>query len=169
MSLPANQMSLPGNSSFSLPFEATIAREASSTPWQGKTCGNAIRGGRQVGSGRFGRWAQNEPDNSRRSMGNLHPDSYTAGRATHGSNRAARRSSTDNTRRSMGNLLPDSYTAGRATHGSNRSTRPANTVIVVPQPYYPSYDPYYYRRYRPLVVPAKTLYGPRAVRRFMGW
>jgi len=138
--------------------------------------------------------AQNEPDNTRRSMGNLHPDSYTAGRATHGSNRATRRSSTDNSRRSMGNLHPDSYTAGRATHGSNRATRPTNTVIVAPTPYYPRYNPYHHRRYQPyysggygyypyyptpyyrpryvyppVVVPAETLYGPRAVRRFMGW
>jgi len=100
----------------------------------------------------------------------------------------------DNTRRSMGNLHPDSYTAGRATHGSNRSTRPTNTVIVAPTPYYPRYNPYHHRRYQPyysggygyypyyptpyyrpryvyppVVVPAETLYGPRAVRRFMGW
>lgn len=135
--------------------------------------------------------AQGEPDNSRRSMGNLHPDSYTAGRATHGSNAAAQRSAVENARRSMGNLLPDSYTAGQATHGSNRSTRPTNTVIVVPQPYYPGYyyggypyypdgygyypyypRPYYYPGYvypPPAVLPAETLYGPRTLRRFFGW
>jgi len=91
----------------------------------------------------------------------------------------------DNRRRSMGNLRP----TPPAAQGTNR------TIIVVPQPYYigygspyyPGYRPYYpggygyypyyqvpYPYYRgpivypPIYVPAEPLYGPRALRRFMG-
>ena len=97
-------------------------------------------------------------------------------------------------RRSMGNLRPDSYTAGQAVHGSGRiSPQQRTRTVVVPQPYYvnpsyhyyhgyPSYYPRYYGYYPqygygyrgymyppPVAIPAETLYGPQAVRRFMGW
>jgi hypothetical protein len=103
----------------------------------------------------------------------------------------------NDSRRSMGNLRPDAYTAGRAIQGSNRVLRRGTPTLVIPRPqpyygyaypYYYGYDPYYppvygyrpyyrapypyYSRgyvYPPLIaVPAETLYGPRAVRRFMG-
>ena len=88
----------------------------------------------------------------------------------------------DNTRRSMGNLRPNPP----AAQGSNR------TIIVVPQPYYGGYGyphyqgyrpyypggygyypaPYPYYRgpyvYPPVYVQPGTLYGARALRRFMG-
>ena len=96
---------------------------------------------------------------------------------------ALARDTADNLPRSMGNKRP----TPPATQGPNR------TVIVVPQPYYGGYGhpyyhgphyphgfgyyPYYhapspyYRGpivYPPIFVPAETLYGPRALRRFMG-
>ena len=104
----------------------------------------------------------------------------------------------DDTRRSMGNLRPDSYTAGRAVQGSNRFSPGGTRTVVVPQPYYGGYPhpygyrpyyrsyrpgvygyypyyptpyPYYYRPYvypPPVFIPAETLYGPRAMRRFFG-
>jgi hypothetical protein len=89
----------------------------------------------------------------------------------------------DNLRRSMGNKRP----TAPATQSPNRTT------LVVPQPhyggyghryyrryrpyyphgygYYPPPYPYYYRRpyvYPPIYVPPETMYGPRALRRFMG-
>jgi hypothetical protein len=102
----------------------------------------------------------------------------------------------DDYRRSMGNLRPDSYTAGRAVQGSDRFRPRGRTTVVVPSPYYygspyPYYAPYpsyypggygYYPYYvspysyygpgyiypPPVLIPPETLYGPRAVRRFMG-
>ena len=87
---------------------------------------------------------------------------------------------------------------GRAVHGSDRVELCRTTTIVIPQPYYyrvpysyyyGPYRPYYpggygyYPRYvapysyygpryiypPPVAIPAESLYGPRAVRRFMGW
>ncbi len=97
----------------------------------------------------------------------------------------------DDHRRSMGNLRPDSYTAGQAVHGSGRVPPQARSRnVVVPQPYYvpptyhyyPRYPAYYSRPYGyhphygygylyppPVAFPAERLYGPRAMRRFMGW
>jgi hypothetical protein len=101
-------------------------------------------------------------------------------------------------RRSTGNLRPDSPTGGRAIQGSNRGQSAPGPSVVIPPPayyaypryrrypgyyryyprgsygYYPYYGvPYGYRSYRygyrpPIFLPAETLYGPRAMRRFMG-
>lgn len=116
-------------------------------------------------------WAQQKkPQDSRRSMGNLRPESD------------------ENSRRSMGNLRPESKT-GDESGGTSQ--------VVVPSPHYyryrypsytPGYYPYYYRGgrgyypyyaprypyhwgyryYGPVFIPAERLYGPRAVMRFMG-
>jgi len=104
----------------------------------------------------------------------------------------------DDHRRSMGNLRPDSYTAGRAIQGSNSQRRASPGAVVPSPPvnqyqypvrqyyvpygygygYYSPYYGYYPRRYRyprvyypyppPLYLPAERLYGPQAVKRFMG-
>jgi hypothetical protein len=127
--------------------------------------------------------AQDTVDNTRRSMGNLRPGSPGAG------HHAPARHHADDTRRSMGNLRPGSHAAVGTAQGSNR------TILVVPQPYYGGYGypydpryrpyypggygyypyysapyPYYYGPYvyPPVYVAPDTLYGPRALRRFMG-
>jgi len=129
--------------------------------------------------------AQAPPSNRGRSMGNLHPDSYTAGRAIRGSNRGPS-ITLENHGRSMGNLRPDSYTAGRAIQGSNRAIRPKSTRRAMPTPYYyrpypggygyyPYYAapaPYYYYPgyvYPPVVLPPGMFYGPGVPRRLMVW
>jgi hypothetical protein len=118
-------------------------------------------------------WAQTSSDDSRRSMGNLGPSS-------------------DN-RRTIGNLRPDSATGGAPAQGSSQSA--GNPTVVIPSPYYYGYGgptyyhgyrprycgdyPYYgygyrypYRRYYayppPVYLPSQQLYGPGAMRRFMG-
>ena len=103
----------------------------------------------------------------------------------------------DDHQRSMGNLRPDSSTGGRAVQGSNRYRARRSPRVVIPAPtyyayprYYPGYRlyyapgsygyypyygaayPYYYRTYRyvpPVFVPGDQLYGPGAVRRFLGY
>ena len=124
--------------------------------------------------------AQDTGDNLRRSMGNLRPSSPGGGHQAPARHRA------DDLRRSMGNLRPGSQAAGGTARGSNQ------TILVVPQPYYggyaypPLYRPYhpggygyypyysapypYYRPYvyAPVYVAPDGLYGPRALRRFMG-
>jgi hypothetical protein len=89
----------------------------------------------------------------------------------------------DNTRRSMGNLRPT----------PPATPRPNRTIVVVPHPYYGRYGHPYYRPYYPggyghypyyhppypyyhgpvvyppIYVPPETMYGPRAMNRFMGW
>ena len=110
-------------------------------------------------------WAQAEPDNTRRSMGNLHPDSYTAGRAVHGSDRVQPRARTTV-------VVPQPYYHGHSYPHYYRPYRPYYPGGYGYYPYYVAPRPYYYPGYLyppPVVIPAETLYGPRAMRRFMGW
>jgi len=100
-------------------------------------------------------------------------------------------------RRSMGNLRPEANTAGRAIQGSTPYRAPSRSRVYAPSPvypygsgyvpygsgygYYPPYQGYYptyrgyprgyYRGYLyppPIYLPAERLYGPQAVKRFMG-
>ena len=116
-------------------------------------------------------WGQASSDNSRRSIGNYRTESYS--------------------RRTIGNLRPDSATGGGLAQGPGQAR--GHRTIVIPSPYYYGhgrpdyyygyrpryygYYPYYgyrypYRRYYvhpgPVYLPSETLYGPSAMRRFMG-
>jgi len=113
--------------------------------------------------------AQDRPEDFRRSMGNLRPDNPTAFPAIQGSNR------------------PHAIARPNAP-APQPSVNPGVGVYPVypryrvyyppaygygygyPAPYY-GYPPYYYGYryyYGPVFVPAETMYGPAAVRRFMG-
>jgi len=96
--------------------------------------------------------AQNVPDNTRRSMGNLHPDSHALGRTVV--------------------VVSHPYYHGYPHPYSYRPYRPYHSGGYGYYPYYVAPRPYYYPGYLyppPVAIPAGTLYGPRAVRRFMGW
>lgn len=86
-------------------------------------------------------------------------------------------------RRSMGNLRPDHPTAGPAVQGSYRYRLNQAPTLLLPTPQIPYTQPYYqpgypyqypsygypsYQYYRPMIVPGNMLYGPQAMRRFMG-
>jgi hypothetical protein len=106
-------------------------------------------------------WAQDVIDNTRRSMGNLRPDSYTAGRAVQGSNRVPSRQTTTV-------VVPNPYYGGYGYpyYPRYRAYYPGGYGY----PYYVAPYPYYHGPYvlPPVAIPAERLYGPRAMRRFMG-
>ena len=115
--------------------------------------------------------AQDEPDDTRRSMGNLRPDHRTAAPAIQGSPppRVGIR------RRPVPYLPPPNYVVPYPGYGPG---------YWYDEPYYPpgyGYDPYlpypypypppYYwgpRYIPPVFIPAERLFGPEAMKRFMG-
>ncbi|MFH1921026.1 MAG: hypothetical protein ABIP48_14245 [Planctomycetota bacterium] len=101
-------------------------------------------------------WGQGTVDNTRRSMGNLQPDSYTAGRAIHGSNRGAPSAGV----RTF--VIPQYGPYPYANPGFYGGYDPfyGNGYGFHP------YHPYYVRRYRygylpPVIVPPGAFFGPR--------
>ena len=112
--------------------------------------------------------AQGTVDDSRRSMGNLRPDSYTAGQAVQGSGRFSSPGA-------PAVVVPQPYYRSYPHPRYYQRYRPYYNPGVYG--YYPDYSvPYYYGGYGyrgygylpPVFLPAETLYGPQAIRRFMG-
>ncbi len=122
-------------------------------------------------------WALAEEDSlaHRRSLGNLKPDSYTAGRAIQGSDRPQPGEATGGVPTWV---IPQPDPGRRVYPGHPRyrvyypPVYGYPTYYGYPPPYplyryYPRYSEYHYY-YGPVFVPAETLYGPQAVQRFIG-
>lgn len=112
-------------------------------------------------------YAADAPDDARRSMGNLRPDSRTAGQAIQGSPPAGSTSG--------GTAVVPGYSPGYPYSGYSPYYR-GYGYYPRDYGYYPYYPPAYryprfYRGYLyppPVYLPAERLYGPQALRRFMG-
>jgi tetratricopeptide (TPR) repeat protein len=118
--------------------------------------------------------AEERNNDHRRSMGNLRPDHRTAGPAVQGSPppESWRRQARMHHRPAQPGHYP-SYDSGYGYGHSGHYYSPGygyDPYYV--DPYrrypYPAYPPYYWRYPPPLYIPAETLYGPEAVKRFMG-
>ena len=117
--------------------------------------------------------AADEPNNDhRRSMGNLRPDHRTAGPAVEGSpppESARRRGWID--QRPLDHEHYPPYDHGYWHHGHRYPFDYGyDPYYAYPYPPYPPYPPYYWRYpyVPPVYIPAEALYGPQAVKRFMG-
>jgi hypothetical protein len=97
--------------------------------------------------------------NLRRSMGNLRP-SYADAQANH------------DLLRSMGNRRPDDVIGPRHRR-KHRHHGHGHRIHYYPAYGYPYYAypppyPYRYPYYAPIYIPAQPLYGPQALKRFLG-
>lgn len=116
--------------------------------------------------------ADERNNDHRRSMGNLRPDHRTAGPAIQGSPPPQSRSHRD--RRSHHPVHPGHYPGNNYGYGYYDQYYPPaygyDPYYARPYPgySYPAYSPYYWRYPPPIHIPAETLYGPEAVKRFMG-
>jgi len=118
--------------------------------------------------------AEEQNNDHRRSMGNLRPDHRTAGPAIQGSPppESSRRQGRMHHRPAHPGHYP-SYDYGYGHGYSDPYYRPGyryhpyrvDTFTSYP---YPAHPPYYWRYPPPIYLPAETLYGPEAVKRFMG-
>ena len=100
-------------------------------------------------------------DDHRRSMGNLRPDSYTAGRAVHGSNRSR-------PTRVRTVVVPQPYYGGYWDSGYYYD---GHRDYLGRWPHHRHLYPRYHRGpiyYAPVVVPPGVLYGPQVSMRFFG-
>jgi hypothetical protein len=110
--------------------------------------------------------ADDRNNDHRRSMGNLRPDHRTAGPAIQGS--PPPRSERHRRWRPSHPVRPGYHP--HYGHGYGYYYPPGyvyDPYYVYPPPY-PPYSPYYWRYPPPVYLPAETLYGPEAVKRFMG-
>ncbi len=139
----------------------------------------ALMGIAVVGANDVARAQVNGWENLRRSNGSLRPDSYTAGRAVQGSRNHGTHGNQPGAAIQQPHGGGHDAHQGRQGHGAvHNHGQFGNGGGYGYQPYYnPYYRPYYryptyysrpYYYTPPVFIPAGQLFGPAAMRRFMG-